>query len=105
MDKKIEYFVIVAKTNARSLICGSETWYTGTDVCRILGFRINQSGIFSELQKIKPGQRRSLPENVGGRRAPVMINEEGIRTLARVAVQRIQTAKETLNAPNVFLYG
>lgn len=84
---KIEDLIITAKANARMIDCG-ELWWTGSDVCRVLGFRTNQNGGFAELQNVRPHQRTPLPASIGGRRRPTMINEDGIRVLAEIAMKK-----------------
>ncbi len=105
MNITLDDLVLEAKVNARRIDCDGITWWTGSDVCRILGFSLNQNGGFYELQKVRSDHRRALPASIGGRRCPTMLNEAGVRSLACVALKKINSEMENKDANSVFLRG
>lgn len=105
MNKNLDDIVLDAMAKARRIDCEGSTWWTGSDVCRILGFPLNQNGGFYELQKVRRDHRRALPASIGGRRCPIMLNEAGIRSLAGVVLKQTQKEKDAVDANHVFLRG
>lgn len=83
--------VVEVKRKVRAILFNRRTWYVGVDVCKVLGLSTYADGrsYHSHFRRLSPGERMTLPENLGGQaQARVLVDESGLHTLVAIALER-----------------